>query len=547
MKTIRDLVTIITSSVEACLAWPPDSFAIAGSILSNTGAYTEVLNSWPPGANPRNTPAENAARWQTKVKAAAATWRRTCLWVPPRPPAFVRQQWSEIEKGLDCNLATFREDSARPGSPENRVCKSLLTLLAIADEACIGVGLSEDWLSSETATDLRFLTSCLGNLLESSGDTRSRGATLTRNVKGQVLRVLPKLRTPQTGLNLRNLSHNLALLRSDELRPGWALAPGGDLEPQGALNILLIPFPWDVRPTDFQPHPYSFDGEFGTFSYRPQKDTKLVASTRELVRKAEDLCGPVHGIIYPELALCDSEFDELISELGDTGAFLLAGTRAEGVTSTQSVNSFRFHANIRFRHLDSPQSVDLEQRKHHRWKLDKSQISQYGLGSVLHPSRSWWEESAFGVRELWFINLRRWLTVSVLICEDLARQEPVAETLRAVGPNLVIALLMDGPQLETRWPARYATVLAEDPGSSVLTLTCAGLCALSRGPDGTAGSRKVALWKDLGGKATEIELRPGSHGIVLNLASQLRCEVAADGRRDDGLTSCPILSGVHYV
>ena len=47
---------------------------------------------------------------------------------------------------------------------------------------------------------------------------------------------------------------------------------------------------------------------------------------------------------------------------------------------------------------------------------------------------------------------------AVLICEDLARQEPAAELIRAVGSNLVIALLMDGPQLNNRWPARYAAV-----------------------------------------------------------------------------------------
>ena len=68
-------------------------------------------------------------------------------------------------------------------------------------------------------------------------------------------------------------------------------------------------------------------------------------------------------------------------------------------------------------------------------------------------------------RLLYFVTLNR-MTWSVLICEDLARQDPAADLIRAVGPNLVIALLMDGPQLNGRWPARYASVLAEDPGSS---------------------------------------------------------------------------------
>jgi hypothetical protein len=68
----------------------------------------------------------------------------------------------------------------------------------------------------------------------------------------------------------------------------------------------------------------------------------------------------------------------------------------------------------------------------------------------------------------------------VLICEDLARQDPAAELVRAVGPNLLVALLMDGPQLANRWPARYAAVLAEDPGTSILTLTSLGMVERSR-------------------------------------------------------------------
>ena len=47
--------------------------------------------------------------------------------------------------------------------------------------------------------------------------------------------------------------------------------------------------------------------------------------------------------------------------------------------------------------------------------------------------------------------------------------------LRAVGPNLIIALLADGPQIASRWPGRYAAAFADDPGSSVLTLTSAGM------------------------------------------------------------------------
>ena len=136
--------------------------------------------------------------------------------------------------------------------------------------------------------------------------------------------------------------------------------------------------------------------------------------------------------------------------------------------------------------------ISIIQQKHHRWRLDKSQITQYGLGAQLDPSCDWWEHHSVRSRDLNFIVARDWLAMSVLICEDLARQDPVSDLLRSVGPNLVIALLMDGPQLASRWPGRYATVLADDPGCSVLTLTSLGMTVRCE-PPGSSRCRTIAL------------------------------------------------------
>src|SRR5262249_45637220 len=125
-------------------------------------------------------------------------------------------------------------------------------------------------------------------------------------------------------------------------------------------------------------------------------------------------------------------------------------------------------------------SLRLIQSKHHRWCLDREQIVSYQLGGRLPASRNCWENIELLPRLLHFVTLGHWMTWSVLICEDLARQDPAADLIRAVGPNLLIALLMDGPQLSGRWPSRYASVLAEDPGCSVLTLTSLGMAERSR-------------------------------------------------------------------
>jgi hypothetical protein len=124
----------------------------------------------------------------------------------------------------------------------------------------------------------------------------------------------------------------------------------------------------------------------------------------------------------------------------------------------------------------------------------------------------------------------------------------VANIVRAVGPNLVIALLMDGPQTKERWAARYATVLADDPGCSVLSLTSLGMAQLSRPETGQLSrSRVVALWKDRFRGATEIELPLGSDAIAVSLSIRYREEFTADGRGDGGTAAFPILSGVHPI
>lgn len=189
------------------------------------------------------------------------------------------------------------------------------------------------------------------------------------------------------------------------------------------------------------------------------------------------------------------------------------------------------------------------QKKHHRWKLTKSQIQQYGIAQNLHPSVNWWEHIRIADRTISFVTLRPWLTVSVLICEDLARPDPMGDILRAVGPNLIIALLSDAPQLVGRWPGRYAGAFADDPGSSVLTLTSAGMSNLSQPQPGRPNKcRTIALWRDPISEPKEIELAASADAVLLNLAVEYHEEWTADGRGDKGnVTGFPVLTAYHPI
>jgi hypothetical protein len=110
----------------------------------------------------------------------------------------------------------------------------------------------------------------------------------------------------------------------------------------------------------------------------------------------------------------------------------------------------------------------------------------------------------------------------------------------------VVALLMDGPQFAWRWSGRYATVLADDPGSAVLTLTSLGMVQRS-GMPGAEAKRIIALWKEPLGEARELELPSGAHGLVLSISQAWETNYALDGRSDHGGTSGLSLTGVHAI
>ncbi|HSR15806.1 MAG TPA: hypothetical protein VLL51_08645, partial [Gemmatimonadales bacterium] len=186
------------------------------------------------------------------------------------------------------------------------------------------------------------------------------------------------------------------------------------------------------------------------------------------------------------------------------------------------------------------------QAKHHRWYLDESQIRQYQLTRTLDPSKVWWEAIDLPARTVQIIDLGGGMTLAPLVCEDLARLDETADLLRRIGPTLVMAVLLDGPQLTGRWACRYASVLADEPGSAVLTITALGMAARSRLP-GERPSRVVAMWSDASTGRHELSLEPGAAGILLSAAVDMRTVWTADGRRHQDKTPIIELTGVRQV
>ena len=132
-------------------------------------------------------------------------------------------------------------------------------------------------------------------------------------------------------------------------------------------------------------------------------------------------------------------------------------------------------------------------------------------------------------RTVQFLELGEEIVIVSLVCEDLAQEDSVAEIIRSVGPTIVYTPLLDGPQLTSRWTARYASVLADDPGSAVLTLTSFGMAQRCR-PRGHDPSSVVALWKCPDPGTHEISLDEGAHGVLLTVCGDRGARRTTDGR-----------------
>ena len=229
---------------------------------------------------------------------------------------------------------------------------------------------------------------------------------------------------------------------------------------------------------------------FGYFQFQPSEPLDVSLVDR-LLTSASEHVDRVDIVILPESAVPRRDLSRLEAVLSRNGVtMLIAGVRDGPVESNSFASNW-----IHFGAERGGQWWHYRQEKHHRWSLDRSQIEQYHLAAVLDPRVRWWEAIEINRRSLHIIERDHGHTIAALVCEDLAHIDEVFDLLRTVGPTLVVALLLDGPQLGFRWTARYASVLADDPGSAVLTLTSYGMVA-NAWRDGQPPSSVVALWKD---------------------------------------------------
>lgn len=369
--------------------------------------------------------------------------------------------------------------------------------------------------------------------------------------------VLPKGRTTPVGCTMRSLSHHLALLPAQGIaRAHWHHPPPGEVpSDQKELNLLLVPYPFEVANDAFSGVTVRTDYHlnWGFFELRqswlPDKgDTdghrRLVNRLDNFIAELRQIAVERHNaktldaVVFPEMALTYSVYLDLVARLTKSMPgieFIVAG-----LSTDDSGNKGNFVAITTFEKSTKDEKWKLThiREKHHRWKISPRQVDQYCLGGGINPRLTWWEDIDLLSRRVEFAAFRGNSILTAMVCEDLARVDPCQELIRSIGPNLIIALLMDGPQLSTRWPARYATVLAEDPGCSVLTLTSRALMNRQHRKNhqffcSTPMDWVIALWRDDNSENIQIECPPGCHAVWLKLWSSRATDMALDGRNDE--------------
>jgi hypothetical protein len=503
---------------DALLEWPPDLFAFTHATLEHAQAFRFALS--PPDAE--RWPPIPPERWSALVTDAARAWRASIDDGRRSLPPQLAERWEWLLGEIDTPLEQLALGHAWPLS------QTLLTLHAIADEACaILFGL----------TDGDAGTSC--SYRARSRELLARTGTLAR-IDPHTLKVLPKVRTPPTGRT--SFSRYASVVRGNiEVR--WHKlpyrSPGAGPETEH-INALLLPWPLRVRASDFRPVPGSVhwlaDRPSGFFEFVPSEGLDLDLVDRVLVA-ARDEVDSVDVVVLPESAIDASEVEPLEALLDRHGVIgLRAGVRERPATPERLGGNWvhigvnpRFDGRGPLHDGEAQRWLHLRQNKHHRWSLDESQINQYNLGAALDPHVQWWEAMDVPRLTVQFVEGGWGSTMAHVVCEDLTNDDEVSGVTRSVGPTLVVAYLLDGPQLASRWTARYAGILADDPGSAVLTLSSYGMVSRSR-PHGHAASAVIGLWKDRRGGTREIPLDADAHGVVLTIGVDRTSRGSADGR-----------------
>ncbi|WP_272530722.1 MULTISPECIES: hypothetical protein [unclassified Providencia] len=499
------------------MLWPPNIFAVLATFLDKRGGYRLLIS----GEDDINWKREDV---KTVIKIAEH-WKNV-LFSPPEKVVsdsydFILQSLQNVFKYeyLNKDITVLLTDS--------QFIHGVLMLTMASDESFNSKNFqdaSPDCLANEVLRQLSLIYQPAEYQL--SFTDRHFGS------------VHQKSTVCQSGVSLNSMSHFIALIKPEITLK--TVERSGEKSDE-VMNLLILPWPLKIDMVSFQPlkdqRMLEMENDFGFFSYQPSNPIQL-NDIVDYVRRATDLIGHIDLLVLPECALEQEDATSLAKLLFEDSknmkyqcpAFITGTYETKKTGYSRNQLKMFVPPDLKDKEDDFGIPNILTQNKHHRWYLDRPQIFNYKLGSYLSPSRKWWEYIEVSERSL--INYRchmQSIQIIPLICEDLARQDPVAPSVRALGPSLIVALLLDGAQLKNRWPGRYASFLSEDPGSGVLTITPLGMTLRADGT-GFPPSRTIAFWSEPG-TYRELSLDNDTNAMILTLEKKKVTQWTADGRR----------------
>jgi hypothetical protein len=195
-----------TTIGDELLEWPPDLLALTEVILERSEAYRFALSPpagahWPPASFPA---------WPDAVTDAARQWTAWAENSDVAIPGLLAQEWTALRARTGAPLSDLAE------ARDWRLCEALLTLHAIADEACAGLGVA---LYAAGADGVRYRAR--------ARELLARTGSLAR-IPTPLIRVLPRAGTPASGSSARVLSRN-AVVQVPGVEARWHKAPARGL------------------------------------------------------------------------------------------------------------------------------------------------------------------------------------------------------------------------------------------------------------------------------------------------------------------------------
>lgn len=400
--------------------WPPDMFAVTAKLIETSGCYTYTRF----GGFGRDSLLHDHNRI-VRVQFLAAKWTDHSFSLltaggnatdneTKEAVEKLQELWEVLTNAGEQEVKRF----SKPSQQTLAWWEAALMLLSIADEASGGVGFPPRPGGDQRDKHRVFADYVLEQykqvLPPTSGakrktpkvrkgmPTAEKGRlnlpmlSLCLMVPPEELCVQAKATTPHSGCSLRNLTHHLALLPPNgDVASCWMILPRSiQADPDDhaildhPLNLLLVPFPYEVDAKAFFPNG-SAVGNRGPRDLRVQEggkpnffsveqtwlkelaESQFADFLLELIEEAHREVEIVHGVVLPELALNKDFAAKVAAILADKTRleFFITGTSSTEANSNEPTNTA--HTFLFFKKQIWRQ---WEQAKHHRWKLDKQQI-----------------------------------------------------------------------------------------------------------------------------------------------------------------------------